>query len=485
MKKRRKTDKCLNCGLVFEVPDEFCPRCGQENHLRIKSIRLFLVDSFKDIVDIDARFYRSVKPFLFKPGRLTKAYIEGRRKHFIQPIRLYLILSFVYFFISSIELNKLTNKKDFKSQIKKSAISDKVRRKQDSLKLNELFYKRYKINPATLTDSLKKSSLEPADSLFLRKINDGFQTMYRQGKLRDSLRSVKTDSLKQAKRLKKYRKKLLGYRKKLTKATEEEKRQKYEKAIQKTLLDSTRSVLRYQLILDRRRYRDSLKHRIKNTADDSLKLTKAMADCEVKLDSINQILFKYYNPNAQEDNSDGFNIMNVNIQQVTNLSAAGLKEKAIIDSLGLEKTWVNRFIVHQSIRWGNATLAQLISYIVEKLPIVMFFVLPFFALLLALVYIRHKQYYVEHIIFTLHIHGFAYLLFALGILFIELFPGGAPYIAGGTFLLLLFYSYKSFRNVYQQRRFKTLIKMTLIGFSYFIILIMAFVLGVLVSLLLF
>ncbi|HAS41978.1 MAG TPA: hypothetical protein DCS93_15965 [Microscillaceae bacterium] len=484
MKKRRKTDECLNCGLVFEVPDEFCPRCGQENHQRIKSVRLFLIDSFKDVVDIDSRFYRSVKPFLFKPGRLTNEYISGRRKHYVQPIRLYLLLSFIYFFASSMELNKLTNKKDFKSQIKKSAISDDVRRKQDSLKINELFYKYYKINPGTLPDSIKKSTLIPADSQFLAKINDGFQTLYIKGKSRDSLRKVKRDSLKHAKRLKKYSKKLASYRKKLAKIQKPEKRERYEKSIQKTLRDSTRRVARYALLLDRRSYRDSLNRFVKSS-EDSLQLVKALADTEFKLDSINKIIFKYYTPNLKGDNFGGLTILDVNVQKVTDLSAEGLKEKAIMDSLGIEKNWINKFIVHQSIRWADATLAQLASYTVEKLPIVMFFVLPFFALLLTLVYVRHKRYYVEHIIFTLHIHSFAYLLFALGILFIELLPKGAPYIVGATFLLLFVYSYKSFRNVYRQGRFKTLVKMILIGSSYSFVLLFALILGIFISLLLF
>ncbi|OJJ14406.1 hypothetical protein BKI52_42240 [marine bacterium AO1-C] len=484
MKKRRKTDECLNCGLVFEVPDEFCPRCGQENHQRIKSIRLFLVDSFKDVVDIDSRFYRSIKPFLFKPGRLTNEYVMGRRKHFVQPIRLYLILSFIYFFVSSMELNKLTNKKDFKSQIKKSAISDDVRRKQDSLKINELLYKYYRVNPATLSDSIKKSTLTPADSLFLARINDGFQTLYVKGQSRDSLRRIKRDSAKHAKRLKKYSKKLTSYRKKLEKAQKPEKRERYKKAIQKTENDSTRRVIRYQLKTNRRLYRDSI-HRFIKTTEDSIRVVKALADCEFKLDSINKVIFKYYNPDLKKDNFSGLTIMDVNIQKVTDLSAEGLKEKAIMDSLGLENTWVNKFIVHQSIRWADATLAQLASYTVEKLPIVMFFVLPFFALLLSLVYVRRKRYYVEHIIFTLHIHSFAYLLFALSILLMELLPNGAPYIVGATFLLLFIYSYKSFRNVYSQKRLKTLFKIMIIGFSYTFVLIFAFTLGVFISLLLF
>ena len=484
MKKRRKTDQCLNCGLVFEVPDEFCPRCGQENHQRIKSIRIFLVDSFKDVVDIDSRFYRSIAPFLFKPGRLTSEYISGRRKHFVQPIRLYLVLSFIYFFVSSFELNKLTNKKDFKSKIKNTTISDDVRRKKDSLKLNELFYKRFKVNPSTLQDSLKNTSLSVDDSLYLVKINEGFQTLYVKGKSRDSLRKVKRDSVKRSKRMDKYAKKLASYRKKLLQAKTPEKKKRYEEAIKKVLGDSTRRAAYYEVIVNQRLYSDSLR-RFKKTTEDSIRYIKALADCSYKKDSIGNILFKYYNPNLKKDNFSGLTFGNINVQKVTDLSAEGLKEDAIMDSLGIEKNWKNKFLVHQSIRWGDATLAQLASYVVEKLPIVMFFVLPFFALLLNLLYVRHKRYYVEHVIFTLHIHSFAYLIFTLAIAFIELLHSGIEYITLAAFILLFIYGYKSFRNVYKQGRFKTLFKIGLIGFTYTFVLLMAFTIGVLVSLLFF
>jgi len=35
--------------------------------------------------------------FLFLPGRLTKEYINGRRKRYIRPFRLYLFTTFVLF----------------------------------------------------------------------------------------------------------------------------------------------------------------------------------------------------------------------------------------------------------------------------------------------------------------------------------------------------------------------------------------------------
>ncbi|EAY26494.1 DUF3667 domain-containing protein [Microscilla marina] len=479
MKKRRKTDQCLNCGLVFEVPDEFCPRCGQENHQKVKSVRLFLIDSFNDVLDVDSRFYRSIFPFLFKPGLLTNEYVDGKRKRFVQPIRIYLVFSFIYFFVSSLEVNKLTNQKSFKGKIKNSAISDRARRTKDSIELNKLVYKNYKINPVTIDDSLKKNKLAPVDSQYLATIHQGFRAMYAQKQYRDSLKKIKRDSLIYQKRRKRLAGKLNSYRKKLQKITNEEARIALQDKIARYRRDSARTELIFRLKTRQRFYQDSLQ-RYTNHLQRARRAT-VLAGIEARLDSIR---------NTRQSDRQRFGetdqlFFGIHIRRVGELSSLGLKEKAIMDSLHIRRTTINRLIVHQTIRWSNASGAQLISYAVEKLPIVMFFVLPLFALLLKLLYVRRKRYYVEHIIFTLHIHSFAYFIFTFSILFLELAPQGAVYILPITFLLLFIYTYKSFRNVYQQSRIKTLFKIGLIGIAYLLVLIVAFTLGIIVSLLVF
>lgn len=477
MKKRRKTDRCLNCGLVFEVPDEFCPRCGQENHERIKSLRLFLTDSFKDVVDIDSRLYRSVVPFLFQPGRLTNEYILGRRKHYVQPIRLYLIFSFIYFFISSLEVNKLTNKTKLKGKLKNTTASDQARRKQDSIKINQLFFKNYKINPATLTDTLKKSQLTPSDSQMLAHLHTGFYEMYHRRKSKDSTRRVKRDSSRHFKRMQSYTKKIAKNRQKLAKATSDKARKSYQYQIDKYTKATAQHTTMYQLRVNQRCYKDSLS-RFVSSPQDSLRFAKMLIECDFQLDSISQV---QKSPGVNTENM-GSKLLGIEIQKVTELASSGIKENAIMDSLGIEKTIIHRLIVHQSMRWANASAAQLIGYTVEKLPIVMFFVLPIFALLLKLLYIRRKRYYVEHIIFTLHIHSFAYLIFAISIVLLEALPNGTLYTIIGTFALLLLYSVLSFRNVYKQNYFKTLIKASMIGFTYSFVLLFTFTIGTLISL---
>jgi len=128
--------------------------------------------------------------------------------------------------------------------------------------------------------------------------------------------------------------------------------------------------------------------------------------------------------------------------------------------------------------------ARLIHDFETYLPKMMFVFLPLVALLLKLFYLRSKRYYMEHLIFTLHNHAFVYtaMIFILlaGMLGAH-FPGLAVpvryfknlvgwYIVVYIFLAMLFY--------YRQSFIKTLVKFLLLGFIYWLTLIMTFVLGV-------
>ena len=57
---------------------------------------------------------------------------------------------------------------------------------------------------------------------------------------------------------------------------------------------------------------------------------------------------------------------------------------------------------------------QLIESMVEYLPQMMFLLLPVFALLLKFSYFFSPFQYLHHLVFTLHVHSFVYLLFLIG-----------------------------------------------------------------------
>jgi hypothetical protein len=109
MKTQRKVDKCLNCGESLLSEDNFCRICGQLNDDPNVSFGTLLFDFLSNYFSLDSRFSRSVVPFLFRPGYLTNRFIEGKRVSFANPIRLYLIISVVYFFLLSLLVTDLTD----------------------------------------------------------------------------------------------------------------------------------------------------------------------------------------------------------------------------------------------------------------------------------------------------------------------------------------------------------------------------------------
>jgi hypothetical protein len=110
MKIRRKTKDCLNCGLSLSEHYNYCPRCGQENNHRIVSFGELVKDFFVNYFSFDTKFTRSVKPFLFKPGKLTLLFVEGKRASYVNPFRLYIIVSVVFFFLSTLYVKESVSK---------------------------------------------------------------------------------------------------------------------------------------------------------------------------------------------------------------------------------------------------------------------------------------------------------------------------------------------------------------------------------------
>jgi hypothetical protein len=100
-KKRRKANHCLNCGEEFDEKFNYCSHCGQENNHNRVSFSTLIIDFFNNYFSFDSKFSLSLLPFFFDPGYLTKKFVEGKRASFVNPIRLYLIISLVFFFVFS------------------------------------------------------------------------------------------------------------------------------------------------------------------------------------------------------------------------------------------------------------------------------------------------------------------------------------------------------------------------------------------------
>lgn len=97
----------------------------------------------------------------------------------------------------------------------------------------------------------------------------------------------------------------------------------------------------------------------------------------------------------------------------------------------------------------------------RQAPKAVFLLIPVYALLMKLLYLRRRRLYAEHFIYSLHVHAFAFLVFTAMLLL----PSKAP-----TWLLLLWlaiYIFLAMRRVYGQGVLKTAMKywVLFIGYS--------------------
>ena len=51
----------------------------------------------EDLTHADSRLWRTLAALLFKPGHLTREFLAGRRARYLPPVRLYLVLSVLFF----------------------------------------------------------------------------------------------------------------------------------------------------------------------------------------------------------------------------------------------------------------------------------------------------------------------------------------------------------------------------------------------------
>ena len=86
---------CPNCGAV--VSGNFCHACGQETALHPPSAREFVHEFIGHYIALEGKLWKSLLLLLFRPGQLTLEYIKGRRVRYIQPLRLYLTFSLIFF----------------------------------------------------------------------------------------------------------------------------------------------------------------------------------------------------------------------------------------------------------------------------------------------------------------------------------------------------------------------------------------------------
>lgn len=90
--------RCLNCGAPLH--GTFCAGCGQRAVPPNPTVRELAGDAWNELTGYDGRVMETIRG-LARPGLLTREYIEGRRAHYLPPVRVYLFVSVIYFVIAA------------------------------------------------------------------------------------------------------------------------------------------------------------------------------------------------------------------------------------------------------------------------------------------------------------------------------------------------------------------------------------------------
>ncbi len=86
---------CRNC--EAKVEHTYCPVCGQGGAVIRLGFGALIRDFFEGYLGYDSALRRTLLPLFTRPGRLTRDYLDGKRKRFFSPLRFYIFCSILLF----------------------------------------------------------------------------------------------------------------------------------------------------------------------------------------------------------------------------------------------------------------------------------------------------------------------------------------------------------------------------------------------------
>lgn len=91
--------RCLNCGHFLTGP--YCDRCGQTSHVH-RSVGAFGHDILHSVLHFEGKAWRTLPMLFWRPGELTRRYVNGERARFFSPLALFLFAVFLTFGVFSV-----------------------------------------------------------------------------------------------------------------------------------------------------------------------------------------------------------------------------------------------------------------------------------------------------------------------------------------------------------------------------------------------
>ena len=79
---------------------KYCHACGEkppDSH--DLSLKHFIEHGIHELTHFDSKIFRTLKTLIFAPGALTADYLAGRKKRYVPPLRLFLVIFAISFFL--------------------------------------------------------------------------------------------------------------------------------------------------------------------------------------------------------------------------------------------------------------------------------------------------------------------------------------------------------------------------------------------------
>ncbi|APE29448.1 DUF3667 domain-containing protein [Aurantiacibacter gangjinensis] len=87
-------DNCRNCGA--QLTGAYCSACGQQGLIH-RTISAFVHELLHGALHFEGKLWRTLPMLVFRPGKLTRRYIDGERARFVSPMALFLFGVFLMF----------------------------------------------------------------------------------------------------------------------------------------------------------------------------------------------------------------------------------------------------------------------------------------------------------------------------------------------------------------------------------------------------
>jgi hypothetical protein len=131
---------CENCGA--ELQGHWCAQCGQAAVEYRRSFRYVVADLLNEFLNWDSKFFTTIALLILKPWRLTNEFLAGKRVRYVNPLRLYLLASILFFFAVNygakginFDASKLgpKDRADLEAELKKEDLPPAAREKLEAL----------------------------------------------------------------------------------------------------------------------------------------------------------------------------------------------------------------------------------------------------------------------------------------------------------------------------------------------------------------